>query len=84
MWSAKRKLPGQKVTMNLQSAPGSICGYSVVDKSVTFTRPDLQLSPSNIFNRLPDFHIDHWSGPRQVVSDYQYCKQEGIIFNRLL
>ena len=72
-WSSQRKQPGQDVSLTLKSSPGSICGYSVVDRSVTFIRPDLQLSESKVLRPLSNFHIDQYSWPRQVTYDYEYC-----------
>ncbi len=78
-WSSKRKQPGQNVTMNVKSSAGSICGYSVVDRSVTYARPDLQLSESNIYSRLPGFHIPSGSYPQQVTPDWKYCEYRTTI-----
>lgn len=64
--------------MNLKSSFGSICGYSVVDRSVTYARPDLQLSESTVYNRLPNFHISAGSYPFQVTSDWEYCAKSTI------
>lgn len=75
-WSSTRKQPGQNVTMNLKGTAGSICGYSVVDRSVTYARPDLQLSESKIYNRLPDLHIPAGSSPQQVTPDWKYCEKK--------
>lgn len=61
--------------MNLKGTAGSICGYSVVDRSVTYARPDLQLSESKIYNRLPDLHIPAGSSPQQVTPDWKYCEK---------
>ena len=73
LWSSKRKQPGQNVSLTLKSGPGSICGYSVVDRSVTFIRPDLQLSESKVLSPLSNFNIDKYSWPRQVTPDWEYC-----------
>ena len=72
-WSSKRKQPGQNATLTLKSGSGSICGYSVVDRSVTFIRPDLQLSESKVLSPLSNFHIDQFSWPYQVTPDWKYC-----------
>jgi hypothetical protein len=74
-WSLKKKQPGQNVTLNLKGSAGSICGYSVVDRSVTYARADLQLSESNIYNRLPGLHIPAGSYPQQVTPDWKYCEK---------
>ena len=81
-WSSDRRQPGQNVTLNLAGAPGSVCGYSVVDKSVTFTRPDLQLSPSDIYKKLSNYHISRWGGLSQVVNDWEYCPRDREPFRR--
>ena len=72
-WSSKRKQPGSNVTMTLKSGPGAVCGYSVVDRSVTYARPDLQLTESNIYSRLPGLHIQAGSRPSQVTPDWEHC-----------
>lgn len=72
-FSSKRKQPGENVTMILTSGPGSICGYSVVDRSVTYARPDLQLSESNVYSRLSGFHIEAGSRPSQITPEWEYC-----------
>lgn len=72
-WSSKRKQPGQNVTLSLKGSAGSICGYSVVDRSVTFARPDLQISESTVYSRLPSFHISSGNYPFQVTPDWEYC-----------
>ena len=74
-WSSKKKQPGQNVTLNLKGSAGSICGSSVVDRSVTYARADLQLSESNIYNRLPGLHIPAGSYPQQVTPDWKYCEK---------
>jgi hypothetical protein len=61
--------------MNLKASAGSICGYSVVDRSVTYARPDLQLSESNIYSWLPGLHIPAGSYPQQVTPDWKYCEK---------
>lgn len=59
--------------MNVRSGPGSVCGYSVVDRSVTFMRPDLQLTESSVYSRLPGLHIEAGSYPIQVTPEWEYC-----------
>ena len=65
--------------MKLKSGAGSICGVAVVDRSVSFMRPDLQLSESKIYQRLDAFHIGPHSEPRQVTRDWIYCDQRSGI-----
>ena len=72
-WGSERRQPGEKVTLNLKGGPGSLCGLTVVDRSVTYMRPDLQLSESNILQRLDQYHIDQYSYPSQVTPDWEYC-----------
>lgn len=74
-WSSKKKQPGQNVTMNLKASPGSFCGYSVVDRSVTYARPDLQLTETTIYDWLLQFHISSDQYPRQVTPDWEYCSK---------
>lgn len=69
--------------MNLKSSPGSICGYSVVDRSVTFARPDLQLTEANIFSALPSLHLEAGSGPSQVTSQWEYCASKRLTLSNL-
>jgi hypothetical protein len=73
-WSANRKQPGQNVTMQLTGGPGSFCGYSVVDRSVTYMRPDLQLTESKVYTHLPNFHIESGRHPFQVTPEWEYCR----------
>lgn len=72
-WTPKRKQPGKNVNLHLKSTPGSLCGYSVVDQSVTFVRPELHLSESNVYNVLPMYHINSGAWPYQVTPQYEYC-----------
>jgi len=83
-WDAKRRQPGEKATLNLKSGAGSLCGLTTVDRSVTFTRPDLQLSESKVYDPLHKFHISSHAYPYQVTSDYDYCRKSINFFYSLL
>ena len=61
------------MSLNLKSGAGSVCGYLVVDRSVTFIRPDLQLSESKVLSPLTNFHINKYNWPYQVTYDSAYC-----------
>ncbi len=57
----------------MRAEPGSLCGYSVVDRSVTYVRPDLQLKESDVYDRLPDMTIDPAAAPIQATPEWEYC-----------
>ena len=82
-WGSHRRQPGDRVTLNVEGGAGSLCGLAVVDRSVSFMRPDLQLSESKIFQRLDDFHIGPFSQPSQVTDDWQYCYRNSINLSNL-
>ncbi|CAI9601968.1 unnamed protein product [Staurois parvus] len=46
-------LPGSDVSLQVQAAPGSLCGLRVVDQSVVLLKPDKELTADKVFNLFP-------------------------------
>uniref|UniRef100_A0A8C5L3Z1 Alpha-2-macroglobulin like 1 n=1 Tax=Jaculus jaculus TaxID=51337 RepID=A0A8C5L3Z1_JACJA len=53
-FSKEQGLPGSKVSLSLQAAPGSFCALRAVDKSVLLLRPERELSAQSVYNLLPN------------------------------
>ncbi|XP_077114608.1 alpha-2-macroglobulin-like [Ranitomeya variabilis] len=46
-------LPGSDVSLQVQAAPGSLCGLRVVDESVVLMKPDKELTAEKVFDLFP-------------------------------
>ena len=69
---AARRLPGESVTMTLGAAPGSLCGFSVADKSVALMGSGNTLKIDNVFDFLTRREIGykHFGG-----ENTKYCEK---------
>ncbi|XP_040217255.1 alpha-2-macroglobulin-like [Rana temporaria] len=56
-FSPDEVLPGRDVSLQVQAAPGSLCGLRVVDQSVVLMKPDKELTADKVYNLFP-FHDD--------------------------
>ncbi|XP_073451727.1 alpha-2-macroglobulin-like protein 1 isoform X2 [Aquarana catesbeiana] len=52
-FSPDEVLPGSDVSLQVQAAPGSLCGLRVVDKSVVLMKPEAELTSEKIYNLFP-------------------------------
>ncbi|XP_073451729.1 alpha-2-macroglobulin-like protein 1 [Aquarana catesbeiana] len=52
-FSPDEVLPGSDVSLQVQAAPGSLCGLRVVDKSVVLMKPEAELTNEKIYNLFP-------------------------------
>ncbi|GFO36086.1 alpha-2-macroglobulin-like protein [Plakobranchus ocellatus] len=75
-FNESQALPGQRVNLNLDAAPGSVCGVGVVDKSVNILGGDHQITPVKIFDKIGEFSSSYY-GPNTMLygNDYDYCKE---------
>ncbi|XP_044153489.1 alpha-2-macroglobulin-like protein 1 isoform X2 [Bufo gargarizans] len=48
-------LPGSDVSLQVEAAPGSLCGLRVVDQSVVLMKPEKELTANKVFNLFPSF-----------------------------
>ncbi|XP_075207727.1 alpha-2-macroglobulin-like [Anomaloglossus baeobatrachus] len=52
-FSPDEVLPGSDVSLQVQAAPGSLCGLRVVDQSVVLMKPEKELTADKVFNLFP-------------------------------
>ncbi|XP_077311741.1 alpha-2-macroglobulin-like [Lithobates pipiens] len=52
-FSPDEVLPGSDVSLQVQAAPGSLCGLRVVDQSVVLMKPDKELTANKVYNLFP-------------------------------
>ncbi|XP_063063228.1 alpha-2-macroglobulin-like protein 1 [Engraulis encrasicolus] len=57
-FSPPRALPGEKGSLQLSAQPGSLCGLSAVDQSVSLLEPGKQLDAEKVYDLLPYFEGD--------------------------
>ncbi|XP_078507547.1 alpha-2-macroglobulin-like protein 1 [Lissotriton helveticus] len=69
-FSISQVLPGDGVSLQLQAAPGSLCGVRIVDESVTSVRPEAELSADSVYWLLASsnpvgypFPVEEWDPP---------------------
>ncbi|KAM5140422.1 alpha-2-macroglobulin-like protein 1 [Mantella aurantiaca] len=68
-FSSDEVLPGSDVSLQVQAAPGSLCGLRVVDQSVVLMRPEKELTADKVFDQFPyhhsgeyDYRINEFNG----------------------
>ncbi|XP_077311740.1 alpha-2-macroglobulin-like [Lithobates pipiens] len=68
-FSPDEVLPGSDVSLQVQAAPGSLCGLRVVDQSVVLMKPDKELTADKVYNLFPfrddgryDYRIKEYEG----------------------
>ncbi|XP_044152478.1 alpha-2-macroglobulin-like isoform X4 [Bufo gargarizans] len=64
-------LPKSDVSLQVEAAPGSLCGLRVVDKSVVLMKPDNELTATKVFDLFPISSSHTYN--RQVVDETE-CK----------
>ncbi|KAF5901964.1 alpha-2-macroglobulin-like, partial [Clarias magur] len=69
-FSPFKAVPGEKNTLELRAHPGSLCGLSVVDRSIFILEPDNRLNLKKIFNLLPVTYVSYYP---YDVEDSQEC-----------
>ncbi|XP_035289151.1 alpha-2-macroglobulin-like [Anguilla anguilla] len=52
-FSSSQELPGEKVFLQVQAKPGSLCSLRAIDQSVLLMRPDKELSAQKVYEKLP-------------------------------
>ncbi|XP_007428599.1 ovostatin-like isoform X1 [Python bivittatus] len=52
-FSEKQALPASEITLHLSAEATSFCAVRAVDKSVLLLSPRIDLSPENVYNRMP-------------------------------
>ncbi|XP_066457061.1 alpha-2-macroglobulin-like [Eleutherodactylus coqui] len=67
-FSPDEVLPGSDVSLQVQAAPGSLCGLRVVDKSVVLMKPEKELTADKVFKIF--FSSEFW------LSDYGIWESE--------
>ncbi|XP_041491931.1 alpha-2-macroglobulin-like protein 1 [Microtus oregoni] len=68
-FSPSQQLPGTKVELQLQAAPGSLCAVRAVDESVLLLRPERELTNSSVYGMFPSWYNFY---PYQVA-EYDEC-----------
>ena len=77
-WSPpSRKSGGRSVELDLHAAPGSVCSYSIADKSGVPTYDNWQSALSIVQRAVDYFHIGRQTAPYQVLYDEPYRNMEG-------
>ncbi|XP_075204633.1 alpha-2-macroglobulin-like [Anomaloglossus baeobatrachus] len=56
-FSPDEVLPGSDVSLQVQAAPGSLCGLRVVDQSVVLMKPEKELTADKVFDLFPSRHF---------------------------
>ncbi|XP_069506674.1 alpha-2-macroglobulin-like protein 1 isoform X2 [Ambystoma mexicanum] len=51
-FSVQEASPGDEVSLQLESAPDSLCAICAVDKSVTLARPEAELTPDIVYQKI--------------------------------
>nr|KAG5694345.1 hypothetical protein BaRGS_035213 [Batillaria attramentaria] len=75
-FSEKTVLPGAETKIQLEAAPGSVCGVGVVDKSVNILGGDHQITPEKVFEKLAEYSLSTRGGYRYFRSDNEYCEEK--------
>ncbi|XP_073451724.1 alpha-2-macroglobulin-like [Aquarana catesbeiana] len=80
-FSPDEVLPGSDVSLQVQAAPGSLCGLRVVDQSVVLMKPDKELTADKVYNLFPfwddggyDYRIKESEGPCPYF-DYDFSPE---------
>ncbi|XP_053480026.1 alpha-2-macroglobulin-like protein 1 [Ictalurus furcatus] len=61
-FTSPSELPGDKTSLTLKAAPGSLCSVRAIDKSLLLLQPEKELNIESVFNMLPV----------QMLSGYPY------------
>ncbi|XP_040293168.1 alpha-2-macroglobulin-like protein 1 isoform X2 [Bufo bufo] len=64
-------LPGSDVSLQVEAAPGSLCGLRVVDQSVVLMKPEKELTADKVFNLFPSFDFGWYD--HRVQEDEPTC-----------
>ncbi|XP_044153546.1 alpha-2-macroglobulin-like [Bufo gargarizans] len=72
-------LPKSDVSLQVEAAPGSLCGLRVVDKSVVLMKPDNELTATKVFDLFP---ISSSHTYNRQVEDETKCKSRSSYYFR--
>ncbi|XP_040217252.1 alpha-2-macroglobulin-like protein 1 isoform X2 [Rana temporaria] len=75
-------LPGSDVSLQVQAAPGSLCGLRAVDKSVVLMDPKAELTNEKIYNLFP--HSDDYDWRIQGDGNCYFIKESAVRTKRSL
>ncbi|XP_040217260.1 alpha-2-macroglobulin-like [Rana temporaria] len=71
-FSPDEVLPGSNVSLQVQAAPGSLCGIGTVDMSLALLDPSKELTDDKIFDLFPYSDSTHYKGRLLTPSYCQY------------
>ncbi|GFN91723.1 alpha-2-macroglobulin-like protein [Plakobranchus ocellatus] len=75
-FNESQAIPGQGVNLNLDAAPGSVCGVGIVDKSVNILPGDHHITVAKIFYSIGKFWIPYYGPATKRLEHYtDYCKK---------
>ncbi|XP_043229515.1 alpha-2-macroglobulin-like isoform X2 [Amphibalanus amphitrite] len=75
-WDQEKVEPGDPAVLTIRGARNSLCGISVVDRSVELLSDKNKLTAKKVFEKLQKFVIGEYQYPRLVESDSSYCKRK--------
>lgn len=67
-FSPDEVLPGSDVSLQVQAAPGSLCGLRVVDKSVVLMKPEAELTNEKVSQLVASVFFVYYS--RNIWKEY--------------
>ncbi|XP_046891299.1 alpha-2-macroglobulin-like isoform X2 [Hypomesus transpacificus] len=67
-FSLPQELPGEKTSLSLQAAPGSLCSIRAIDQSVLLVEPEKELSVKSVYKLLP---VDKLTGYHYSIDDHE-------------
>ncbi|XP_069609957.1 alpha-2-macroglobulin-like [Ranitomeya imitator] len=77
-FSPDEVLPGSDVSLQVQAAPGSLCGLRVVDQSVVLMRPEKELTAEKVFDLFPSFDFGRYD--YRIQENKPSCGYDGPYF----
>ncbi|XP_068113161.1 alpha-2-macroglobulin-like [Hyperolius riggenbachi] len=79
-FSPEEVLPGSEVSLQVQAAPGSLCGLRVVDESVVLMKPGKELTADKVYNLFPSRDTGGYDS--RVQEDYKPCASYSPFMSR--
>nr|BAR45620.1 alpha-2-macroglobulin 3 [Vargula sp. RS-2014] len=74
-WSKDKPSPGEDINLQIDAAPLSVCGISVVDRSVKLLSSNNQIKKENLLKRRSWLHTYQYTYPPQQ-RDWEYCRKK--------
>ncbi|XP_075207729.1 alpha-2-macroglobulin-like [Anomaloglossus baeobatrachus] len=71
-FSPDEVLPGSDVSLQVQAAPGSLCGLRVVDQSVVLMKPEKELTADKVFDVFPSVEFGRYD--YRIQEDEERCE----------